>query len=312
MSATSAKAGTQRSVSITLCGVMLLLFAASAVSLRAIGEARPQAHLEDVLYIPSGKALKRMSLGYSGLVADLYWTRAVQYFGWRHKHKERTYPLLYPLLDITTQLDPQLVVAYRFGAIFLAQQPPDGAGEPGKAIELIERGIKANPDNWRLYYDLGFVYAMELQDYQAAAKAFERGSQVPHAHSFLKILAAQMAQSGGDLSTARMMWQTTLESTDDPGIRWNAIRHLQALDVDETVPKLEALVRQFTEKTGTAPTSFLPLVQAGWLRRIPTDPIGQPYKLFPDGHVEVQDPAAWSFIRQGLPPQTSTETPARP
>jgi len=290
---------------------MLTMLAGSAGALREIVRTRPEAHLQDVLYIPSAKALKRMSLGYDGLLADIYWTRAVQYFGWKHKHKSREYPLLYPLLEITTELDPHLIVAYRFGATFLAQEPPDGAGQPEKAVELIERGIRANADDWRLYYDLGFVYAMNLEDYQAAAKAFERGSEVPHAHPFLKVLAADMAQHGGDLATARLMWQTTYETTDDPGIKSNALRHLQALDVDETVPKLEELVRQFHDKTGIQPTSFFPLLEAGWIRRIPTDPLGMPYKLLPDGRVEVQDPTAWSFIRRGLPPKTG-EPPAKP
>jgi hypothetical protein len=98
------------------------------------------------------------------------------------------------------------------------------------------------------------------------------------------------------------MWQTTLETTDDKMIRQNAERHLQALEVDETVPKLQAMVHQFREKTGTQPTTFLPLIQAGWLRHIPTDPLGHPYKIQADGRIEVQDPDALPFIQRGLPP----------
>lgn len=302
----------QRGVSVTLCVIMLAMLAGSTLSLRRIHADRPEAHLEDVLYIPSAKALKRISLGYNGLLADIYWTRAVQYFGWKHKQRSHEYPLLYPLLDVTTELDPQLIVAYRFGATFLAQEPPDGAGQQERAVELIEKGIKANPDDWHLYYDLGFVYAMNLGDYKAAADAFERGSKLPHTHPFLRILAADMAQHGGDIETARLMWQTTYNSTDDPGIRSNAMRHLQALDVDEMVPKLEQLVAQFREKTGVQPTSFVQLVQAGWIRQVPTDPLGMPYKLLPDGSVQVQDPEAWSFIRRGLQPKGTSDSPAKP
>ena len=35
----------------------------------------------DVLFLPSGKFLRQLSLGYEGLLADIYWTRVVQYFG---------------------------------------------------------------------------------------------------------------------------------------------------------------------------------------------------------------------------------------
>jgi hypothetical protein len=296
------KSATQLRVSLALTGVMVALFAGSALALHKVDRMRAGTRQEDVLYIPSPNVLKRMSLGYTGLMADLYWTRAVQYFGWRHKHREMDYHLLYPLLDITTELDPHLIVAYRFGAPFLAQQPPNGAGEPDKAVQLIERGIQHNPDEWRLYYELGFLQAMERHDYAAAAAAFERGSQVPGAHPFLKTLAAAMAQHGGDIQTARMLWQTTLSSTDDAMIKQNAERHLRALLVDETVPKLEEIVRAYREKTGNQPTGFPELVAAGYLRGIPVDPLGHPYKLRPDGQVVVQDPEALPFIQQGLPP----------
>ena len=299
-----------RAVSLTLTALMVLMFVGSGWALGRLRAVRPNTNLEDVLYIPSAKVLKRMSLGYNGLLADIYWTRAVQYFGARHWRHARDYDLLFPLLDITTQLDPHLLVAYRFGATFLAQEPPDGAGQPEKAVELIERGIKDNPDEWRLYFDLGFVYSMDLGDYQAAANAFLRGSQLPHTHPFLKIMAAQMAQHGGELQTARMLWQTTYDTTDDVAIKANARLHLQALEVDETVPKLEELVRQYKERTGIQPATFFPLIQAGLLRRIPVDPLGMPYKLLPDGHVEVQDPEAWSFIRRGLPPETGKKDQA--
>jgi len=290
---------------------MLAFFSGAAIALHQLHRIHDETVPDEVLYIPSAKALKRMSLGYTGLVADLYWTRAIQYFGWKHKHKAIDYHLLYPLLDITTELDPHLIVAYRFGATFLGQEPPNGAGEPDKAAALIERGIKANPDEWRLYYELGFLDFMERHDYKAAADAFRRGSLVPHPHPFLKVLAAEMAQNGGDVQTARSMWNITLETTEDAMIKKNAQQHLQALDVDQTVPKLEDMVRQFREKTGVQPTNFLPLVKAGWLRGIPTDPLGHPYKIDPQGRVVVQDPESLPFIMQGVPSGYNPDAPPK-
>ena len=296
------KTGSQLRVSLVFAAVMLAFFAAATVSLYKVDQIRLQTRQEDVLYIPSAKALKHLSLGYTGLMADIYWTRAVQYFGWKHKNRDMDYHLLYPLLDITTELDPHLIAAYRFGSNFVAEPPPNGAGQPDKAVELIERGIKNNPDEWRLYYELGFLQAMERHDYAAAADAFNRGSQVPGAHPFLRILAAAMAQHGGDLQTARMLWQTTLATSDDPMIKQNAERHLRALTVDEVVPELQRLVEEYREKTGAPPASFLQLIESGYLRRIPVDPLGHPYKILPDGRVVVQDPDALPFITKGLPP----------
>src|SRR5579872_3839690 len=88
----------------------------SALLLTEVDKLRTNSTLHEVLYITSPRAAKRMSLGYDGLMADIYWTRAVQYFGNHHAHGSQEYNLLAPLLTITTALDPHLTIAYDFGS----------------------------------------------------------------------------------------------------------------------------------------------------------------------------------------------------
>jgi tetratricopeptide (TPR) repeat protein len=292
----------RRKVSVIAGACVVFFLVSSAVLLHRTDQLRPQATLEEVLYLSSPKVLKRASLGYEGLLADIYWTRAVQYFGGRHHDGAQSYSLLYPLLDITTHLDPQLVVAYQFGASFLAPAPPNGAGQPEHAIQLMEYGIQNNPDNWKLYYDLGFIYYMNLKDYGKAAEVFERGSRVPNAHPFLRLLAAQMAEHAGDFDTARMMWSATYQNSQDHLIRQNAVEHLRALRVDEDVTHLQEGVTRFGERTGRLPASLAELATAERLPGIPVDPDGHPYKLTPEGRVEVRVPDDFPFATKGLPP----------
>src|SRR5581483_4838096 len=293
-----------RSRRITIIAGTLLFVsaAASVLLLRRIDHSREAATLQNVLYISSPKTLKHLSLGYPGLLADIYWTRAVQYFGGQqHAAAAQHYELLAPLLEITTALDPKLTVAYEFGANFLAPAPPNGAGEPKKAIELEKYGIENNPDDWHLYYNLGFIYYLELRKYTEAADAFARGSQVPNAHPFLKILAAQMARRGGDAETARMLWSATYQTTKDHDVRANAAAHLRALRVDHDVAELQKAVSIFYNQTGRWPSSFSELESAGLIRGRPIDPLGRPYQLQPDGSVEVANPDDLPFIQSGLP-----------
>jgi tetratricopeptide (TPR) repeat protein len=166
----------------------------------------------------------------------------------------------------------------------------------------MEYGIQQNPDNWRLYYDLGFVYYMELGDYKKAADAFQRGSHVPNAHPFLKVLAAQMAQHAGEYQTARMLWAATYQTTQDQQIKDNALQHLRALRVDEDVTRLQQAVTRFGERTGRLPASMAELVAAEGSSGIPVDPDGLPYKLTPEGRVEVRVPDNFLFATKGLPP----------
>src|SRR6266516_7242945 len=111
----------------TTTGIALALLiglgAGSVLLLRRVDQLRTRATLEEVLYVSSPKLLKRASLGYSGLLADIYWTRAVQYYGGKHQQAMR-YDLLWPLLNITTQLDPHLIPAYLFGGKLLSKTSP--------------------------------------------------------------------------------------------------------------------------------------------------------------------------------------------
>jgi tetratricopeptide (TPR) repeat protein len=244
-----------------------------------------------------------MSLGYEALLADVYWTRAVQYYGRKHFVNSQDYTLLAPLLEITTELDPKLITAYQFGANFLPPKPPEGAGMPERGIALVEHGIRNNPDNWKLYYELGFIYYyMEPRQYAKAAEAFERGSKIPKAHPFLRIMAAQMAQHAGEIQTARMLWQAAYATTEERSVRQNATTHLRALQVDEDITELDKVVSAYEEKTGRLPSGFNALIATGLLKGVPVDPDGNPYKLMSDGRIELQKPDDFSFVVKGLPP----------
>lgn len=289
-----------RQITAIASSILLCSMVSSGLLIRSMDRARPAATLEQVLYISSPKLLKRLSLGFEGLLADVYWTRAVQYFGSTHSQGGDNYKLLWPLLNLTTQLDPHLIPAYEFGQTFLVAKPPQGAGDPEKAAELVRFGIQNNPGNWHLYNALAFIY-YDQKDYQNSAQAFLRGSQLPDAHPFLKIMAAQMAQHGGDLETATMMWNATYQTTNDKLIKANAAAHLRAIQVDNDVIALEKLVEAYHARRGRYPQTFSEMVSSGMIRGIPLDPLGHAYRLEPGGVVVVTNPDDLPFLDKGLP-----------
>src|SRR5258708_39983176 len=127
----------QRRKTTIIAGACLILsLAAASIVLHRADKLRPQATLDEVLFLNSPKVIKRASLGYDGLVACIYWTRAVQYFGDRHRTFAASYNLLAPLLEITTHLDPHLVVAYEFGSTFLCSKPPHPLGTPEHTTQI--------------------------------------------------------------------------------------------------------------------------------------------------------------------------------
>jgi tetratricopeptide (TPR) repeat protein len=291
----------KRNVALPAAAILVASFAASALLLWRIDRLRSNAAVEDALYVTSPKLLKRLSLGYEGLLADIYWTRAVQYYGAMHHSGGGDYKLLWPLLNIASQLDPHLTRVYEFGGPFLSTKPPNGAGLPQRGVELVEFGIQENPDNWHLYYDLGFIH-YDLKDYSAAAEAFLRGSKLANANPVLRVLAARMAEHGGDVETARMMWTATFETSSDKDVRQNALDHLRALKADYDVTELERLVEVYKKNFKVFPTTFEDMVVAGLLKGIPADPTGHAYKLEPGGKVLVSNPDDLPFVQKGVPP----------
>ncbi|MBV9888412.1 MAG: hypothetical protein JO119_17865 [Acidobacteria bacterium] len=241
----------------------------------------------DDLVLRSGKLVKVMSLEYAPLMADMYWTRVVQYYGDKNVRHDANLELLWPLLDLTTTLDPNLLVAYRFGSMFLSESAPRGAGRPDLAIQLIHRGIQANPDYWRFYEDLGFIYYFELHDYGKASAAFLEGSKNPQAMPWMKVLAAKVIEQGDNPETSQFLWNEIYTSSTDPQMKENAATHLQLLRADADCKAINALIDEFEKTNSRRPVSIQELVSARLLSGVPLDPLGDPYVLDNEGKAQL-------------------------
>jgi hypothetical protein len=267
---------------------ILLAAAACLAATVAIQHARERvspggAADETILYVPSGAAVARLALGYDALLADVYWIRAVQWFGGKSlaERARLEHDLLYPLLDITTTLDPYFNIAYRYGAIFIAEGAPN-PGRPDLAIALLEKGMRAAPDRWQYPYDIAFIYYWWLHDYQKASEWFARASQVPRSPEWLPGLAAITRAQGGDRRGARFLWTQIYESAEEEYMRHAAQHRLAQLDVMDELDRLNAALARVARETGTRPTSWDALAVRGWLRRSPPlDPGGTPYVIDP-------------------------------
>lgn len=256
----------------------------------------------DQLLLRSGRLVKVLSLEYRTFLADVYWTRAVQYFGEKHVREDANLELLAPLLDLTTTLDPNLVVAYHFGAVFLAEPPPRGAGRPDLAVKLLRQGIAANPDQWRLYQDLGFIYYWEVRDYQNASLAFLEGSRNPDAQPWMKIMAAKIAGEGRSRATSMFLWRQVYESTKDEMIRRNALNHMQLIKAEDDMEMIDEVAFDFEQEHSRLPNGIEELVQTGRLKGRPVDPTGAPYVLDREGKVGLspQSPLAEALRKDRL------------
>lgn len=254
-----------------------------------------------------GKRLKGYALGAEGLLADWYWMRSLQYLGDKvdrigldNLNLEDLTPLnprlLFPLLDNATDLDPTFMPAYSYGATVLP------AVDPAKAIQLTEKGIEHNPDQWRLYQYLGYIH-WRLKDYEKAAEIYEKGSRIPGAPPFFKLMTATMKREGGSRNTAREIYAQMLTEAQDQKTKDAAEFRLMEIDSLDERDAINSALDQQKQRSGRCPGSLndiLPMLRGV---RLPqgrdfhlndsaqlTDPSGVPYVLDPQACKAVVGP----------------------
>jgi tetratricopeptide (TPR) repeat protein len=250
------------------------------------------SQVSEELYV-TPNAAREMSLAFNGLAADWYWLRTLQYVGRKSTAYEGQIQLddlrplnlkiLTPLLDNTTTLDPQFMAAYEYGAVVLPAVDIDAA------VKLIDKGIEANPNAWRLYSYLGYINWQQSR-FKEASEAYAAGSRVAGAPAWMGSLAAQMSVKGGSRETARAIYETMLRTTEDEHTRKLAADRLAQLQSLDEMDALRRVVSAYQERAaGRCPATWrevAPLVRAARLRQdasgAPLDPSNVPYKLVND------------------------------
>jgi hypothetical protein len=307
--------------------LIVVLLLGAAAQLQAVRERAypPKDEADPSLYLRSGTAVRRLAGAYSALAADLYWIRAIQYYGSGAMKLEQlaaqqpvvpapppsliavdeAFPLLYPMLDITTTLDPRFNIAYRFGAVFLAEPFPKGAARPDLAMALLEKGLAQRPDKWEYMEDIGFVNYWFVHDFHAAAQWFQRAAETPAAPVWLRSLAASTLAQGGDRQSSRAMWEAIRQSAEIDWMRHEAERRLAQLQALDVIDALQRAADDYASRTGQTP-DWRALARARVVRGVPLDPAGVPYQLTGDGRVRLsQQSPLW-------PPPDEPGAPRRP
>ncbi len=213
----------------------------------------PESYEDNDLSL-SGAKLKGFALGFESLMADWYWMQSLQYIGGKMVKnasedlnmddlRSLNPGLLYPYLDTATDLDPHFIAPYSYGAVVLP------AIDPEKAIAIAKKGIANNPNEWRLYQQLGYIY-WKLGQYETAAESYDNGSKVPGAAPFMALMAASMKTEGGSRATARQIFRQMLDGSDDPAVRITAERRLKGLDSLDEREAIDKVLDEFKTNTG--------------------------------------------------------------
>ncbi len=184
---------------------------------------------DELLYYPSGIWVRQAALGYETVAADIAWLRAIQYYG-EHRLNDQRYDMIGHVMGIVTELDPRFTEAYVFGAFVLAQE----LRQPQRGLELLERGMRANPESWRLAFETGFLHYVGTKNYQAAARYFTRASRLPGHPEYVERFAAFTNQRAGNRGMAILLWKR-IEASGNKYMQDVARRELKRLEATEGI-----------------------------------------------------------------------------
>lgn len=281
---------------------LLILLIVAGLSVAALLTLVNDAHhsdaaaqfTEEPLYL-NGPAMKRITLSFNGVAADYYWIRSLQYVGrkivnFEDSHADgfnlndlsvldlRTLP---SLLRMATTLDPQFMEPYYYGAVILPDINPE------EAISLLNHGIEANPDQWRLYQHLGYIY-WQRHDFAKASEVYAAGARIPGAPPWMTAISARMLAEGGSRNAAREMYRHLGESSNDEAVKEMVTRQIMRLDsLDERELIRKALRLNADGRCVSSWREVGVTLRAGGLRLdaggAPTDPSGTPYRLAKNG-----------------------------
>jgi tetratricopeptide (TPR) repeat protein len=247
----------------------------------------PFASYEEMYLKP--ETARRLSLAFNGLAADWYWLRSLQYVGRKVDAYKGAFTLddmrplnmrnLGALLEQSTALDPQFTAAYEFGAVVLPSVDRDAA------VRLVERGIQANPQEWRLYHHLGYIH-WQSGRFGEASEAYEAGARQPGAPAWMHLMAVQLNVQGGSRAVAREMYRRMYEGATDEQVRTLAVTRLAQLESLDERDRIRQVLSGFRERTSRCAADWrevAPQLHAARLRLnaagAPLDPSDVPYVL---------------------------------
>jgi tetratricopeptide (TPR) repeat protein len=200
-----------------------------------------------------GAHLGSLILGFRSAVADLLWLRVDEY--WHQGRME----MMLPMMVTVVNLDPHFIEAWKIGAWHLAynawvtvETMEEKQAFVEKGILFLQDGIKRNPRNHELYFDLGFsMYFVKLEDYKNAAHYIKEADRYrPPEEKWIPRMLLLSYERNGDYEEALEGWRrylTEIDPESHPGKR--ALYRLRALIAlrDEREDEALAILQEMSD-----------------------------------------------------------------
>jgi hypothetical protein len=258
--------------------MMALSVVGSERRLQSIDRADPLGR--KLLFLPTAESLRFVSLGNEGLVADVMFVWAIQYYS-QYEPSER-FLYLDNVFDVITDLDPKFYDAYRIGGLIMQIQT-SGDQEAAKqgVIRLFNKGLHNLPQSWQLAEAAAWDMEIRYRDLEDAIHFMERAAAVPDAPSRIARILGRWKDEdhAWTLHDSVEYWRDTVENATDDYARDAARRHLYDVMVQYDQQRLAPLLEEVRRQTGHCPADWQAMIAAGLIDQTPRDADGTAYTI---------------------------------
>jgi tetratricopeptide (TPR) repeat protein len=233
-----------------------------------------------LLYLPTSEILKICSLGNQGLMADLFYLWAIQYYSQFRLREKFLY--LETVFDLITDLDPLYFDAYRIGAMIMSVQRYGDPEEHKAAVaRLYEKGLANRPDDWEFAEVAAWDAYLVLRDRDLAIRWAGMAAERPGARPRVKRVYAKWRDTAGAWTAEDSIqyWEDVLAESEREVDIHLAKSHLYDVYVRLDRGRLDPLLAGYWRRTGRCPEDWRELVDLGWLREAPLDYMGHVYGI---------------------------------
>lgn len=217
--------------------------------LTAYTRPQPEVSLETAQFY--SRSLRRFSLGFDNLIADLAWVQLLQ----GASHEALTHGGVsweYAKIHSITTLDPKFDRVHWFGASYVSIFRRDKIG----AKDLLERWVKLKPTIWNSHYTLGFHLFHEMGDYEAGAKEILLAASFANAPVYLSALGVRLLSESGQYFSALQTAAALYETLRDEEGKYRLRRRLRSLNYNLQKAGWVQALKSYREKTRKEPQSL--------------------------------------------------------
>lgn len=182
-----------------------------------------QAGQLDPKIVSSLRAAALLS-GYKVLVGHVFWIRVIQYYGDGANSFDH-YAKLYDYCRLASDLNPEFLPVYTYGAATLAYQQ----NRMNEGVELLRKGILANPTANNLKLMLAAMTYHDSKDYEKEIPFLEIQIAQGNAPTMLVNILANTYQKAGRIDDAIRLWRQILQTTDSDVQKYEAAQKLKEL-----------------------------------------------------------------------------------